>query len=157
MGGVTRLVNGFNLPYREHNIRCDPEAAKIVFNSGLPITMVPLDVTLKVAINREDLKRIKSVNTPFTDAIVSMVDRYLEFQKRDYTWLHDPLAVAVSIDKSLVKTMDMKVLVETGGEFSAGQTIAVPAKSEEKSVRICLDVDVNRFKSMFMERICTTN
>jgi len=84
MGGVTRLVNGFNLPYREHNIRCDPEAAKIVFNSGLPITMVPLDVTLKVAINREDLKRIKSINTPFTDAIVSMVDRYLEFQKRDY-------------------------------------------------------------------------
>ncbi|MFQ6094757.1 MAG: nucleoside hydrolase, partial [Candidatus Bathyarchaeia archaeon] len=90
MGGVTRLIDGLNLPYREHNINCDPEAAKIVFNSGLPITMVPLDVTLKVAINREDLKRIASVHTPFTDAIVSMVEHYLDFQKRDYTWLHDP-------------------------------------------------------------------
>ena len=157
MGGVTRLMDGSNLPYREHNIYCDPEAAKIVFNSGLPITMVPLDVTLKVVINREDLKRIASVNTPFTDAIVSMVEHYLGFRKRDYTFLHDPLAVAVSIDRSLVKTVDMKVLVETKGEYTIGQTIALPAKPEETAVKVCLDVDVERSRNLFIDRICTTD
>lgn len=154
MGGVTRLFNGMNLPYREHNIRCDPEAAKIVFNSGMPITMVPLDVTMKTSINRDDLKVISSMKTPFTDAIVSMVERYLEFRGRDYTWLHDPLAVAVSIDETLVRIVDMKVLVETRGEVADGQTIALPASvREEANARVCIDVDSSRFKRFFMERI----
>jgi len=157
MGGVTRIFDGINLPFREHNINCDPEAARILFNSGLPITMVPLDVTLKVTINREDLKKISRVDTPFTDGIVSMVERYLELQDRDFTWLHDPLTVAVCVDGSLVDTVDMKVLVETRGEFTASQTIAIPAKQGETTVKVCKDVDVIRFKRLFMERICATS
>jgi len=157
MGGVTRIFDGINLPFREHNINCDPEAARIVFNSGLSITMVPLDVTLKVTINREDLKKISRVDTPFTDGIVSMVERYLELQDRDFTWLHDPLTVAVCVDGSLVDTVDMKVLVETRGEFTAGQTIAIPAKQGETTAKVCKDVDVIRFKRLFMERICATS
>jgi len=155
MGGVTRLFNGFNLPYIEHNIRCDPEAAKIIFNSGMPITMVPLDVTMKVTINRQDLKRISQVNTPLTDTIVKATELYLKFVNRDYTWLHDPLAVSVSIDRSLVEMMNMKILVETRGEVSRGQTIAVPAISEETNVKVCIDVDVERFKDLFMETVCS--
>ena len=157
MGGVTRLFDGFNLPFREHNIYCDPEAARLVFNSGMPITMVPLDVTLKASINREDLKRISAVNTPFTDAIVSMVEHYPRFRKRDYTWLHDPLTVAVSIDETLVKTMEMKVIVETRGEATTGQTLALPAEPNEAKIKVCVDVDATRFKNLFMERICSTN
>ncbi len=157
MGGVTRLCEGFNLPYREYNINSDPEAAKVVFNSGMPITMVPLDVTMRAPIEREDLKRISGAKTPLTDAVASMVEYYLNLMRRDYTWLHDPLAVAVSIDRSLVRTMDMKVLVETKGEFTVGQTIAVPAKLGEAAFRICMDVDVKRFKNFFMERICATS
>jgi len=155
MGGVTRLSDGFNLPFREHNIYSDPEAAKVVFNSGLPITMVPLDVTLKVAINRENLEEISHVGTPFTDAIVSMVERYLEFCKRDYTWLHDPLTVAASIDQSLVKTKAMKVIIETKGEATVGQTLALAVPPREANAKICIGVDADRFKRFFMERIQT--
>jgi len=154
MGGVTRLCDGFNLPYREHNINCDPEAAKVVFNSGMPITLVPLDVTTKVTIDREDLERIARVKTSLTDALVGMVKLYLEIQRRDYTWLHDPLALAVSLDSSLVKTMDMKVSIETRGEYSIGQTIATQAKPGETSIKVCIDVDTKRFKDFFMERVC---
>jgi len=156
MGGVTRLFNGLNLPYREHNIMCDPEAARIVFSSGMPIVMVPLDVTLKVYMDRKDLDAISANKTPLTDAIVSMVKRYLEIVKRDYTWLHDPLALATSIDSSLVRTIDAKVLVETKGEYTTGQTIILPAKPEERPVKVCIDVDVKRFKDLFMERITKT-
>lgn len=154
MGGVVRLFNGLNLPLREHNIFCDPEAARIVFSSGMPITMVPLDVTHKVRMEREDLNAIRAVKTPLTDTIASMVERYLELVKRDYTWLHDPLALAVSINNSLVKTVNAKILVETKGEFTTGQTIALPAKPDEKPIKVCVDVDVERFKRFFMERIC---
>ncbi|MBS7648465.1 MAG: nucleoside hydrolase [candidate division WOR-3 bacterium] len=157
MGGVTRLFNGLNLPYREHNILCDPEAAKIVFSSGMPITMVPLDVTLKVYIERKDLDRISDVKTPLTDAIVSMVKNYLDIVKRDYTWLHDPLALSVSIDGSLVKMVNAKILVETKGEYTAGQTIALSTKSDEKPVKVCVDVDVRKFKDLFMSRICAND
>ncbi|MBS7635586.1 nucleoside hydrolase [Candidatus Bathyarchaeota archaeon] len=156
MGGAIRLFNGLNLPYREHNILCDPEAAKIVFSSGMPITMVPLDVTLKVYIEREDLERIRAVGTPLTDAIASMIEDYLKIVKRSYAWLHDPLALATLIDESLVKTMNMKILVETRGEYTTGLTLALPAKQndEQGQVKVCVDVDANRFRKLFMERIC---
>ena len=157
MGGVTRLFNGLNLPFREHNIYCDPEAARIVLNSGMPITMVPLDVTLRVTINRDDLKRISSVGTPLTDAITSMVECYLRYRGRDYTYLHDPLAVAVSIDESLVKMRDMRIVVETRGLESTGQTLPLPPRPDGRNVRVCIDVDEGRFKDFFMERICSTS
>ncbi|MEM1507378.1 MAG: nucleoside hydrolase [Candidatus Bathyarchaeia archaeon] len=157
MGGVTRLFNGLNLPYREHNILCDPEAAKIVFSSGAPITMVPLDVTLKVYIERKDLDKISAAKSPLTDAIVSMVEEYLRIVNRDYTWLHDPLALAVSINPNLVRMMDMKILVETRGEYTTGQTVALPAKLGEKAVKVCVDVNVDGFKEFFMKRICMNN
>jgi len=155
MGGVTRLSNGFDLPFREHNIYCDPEAAKVVFESGLPITMVTLDVTLRVTINRKDLTEISQVGTPFTDAIVSMVEQYLALYKRDCTWLHDPLAVAVSIDESFVKTKAMKVIVETKGEATMGQTLALTASPKEANAKVSVDVDAERFKRFFMQRIQT--
>lgn len=156
MGGVTRLFGGFDLPYKEHNIRCDPEAARVVFNSGMPITMVPLDVTLKVTINREDLKEISSIGTRLTDAIVSMVEKYLALQKRDFTWLHDPLAMAVAIDRSLVKTRDMKIIVETKGVETTGMTLALKAEPQKANVKVCVYVDVERFKEFFMKRICSS-
>ncbi|RJS85944.1 nucleoside hydrolase [Candidatus Bathyarchaeota archaeon] len=156
MGGVLRLFDGLALPVKEHNISCDPEAARLVFNSGIPITMVPLDVTLKVAMNRDDLKKISAVNTPLTDALASMTDRYMKFRGRDYTWLHDPLAVAASIDQGLVKTREMRVVVETRGEETTGQTLALPAERDKPKVKVCVDVDAEKFKNFFMERICGT-
>lgn len=154
MGGALRLFDGLNIPLLEHNIRCDPEAARIVFSSGMPITMVPLDVTLRVYIGRKDLERISVTKTPLTDAIVLMVKHYLDFMGRDYTWLHDPLALAVAIDISLVKAIDVKILVETQGEYTTGQTIALPVKSDERPIKVCIDVDEKRFKEFFMDRIC---
>jgi len=85
-------------------------------------------VTLKVYIERKDLNKISMVGSPLTDAIVLMVEEYLSIVNRDYTWLHDPLALAVSIDPSLVKMMDIRILVETRGEYTTGQTVALPAK-----------------------------
>ena len=154
MGGSVRLFNGLNLPLIEHNIKCDPEAARVVFSSGMPITMVPLDVTLKVTIERREIDLIRAAKTSLTDAIAMMITRYLDIVKRDYTWLHDPLALAVSIDNSLVKTIDAKILVETKGEYTTGQTIALPIEFNEKPVKVYIDVDIKRFKKFFMKRIC---
>jgi inosine-uridine nucleoside N-ribohydrolase len=50
--------------------------------------------------------------------------------------------------------MSMKILVETKGEYTTGLTLALPAKQDDEQVKVCVDVDVNRFKKLFMEIIC---
>jgi len=49
----------------------------------------------------------------------------------------------------------MKVIVETRGEATTGQTLALPAEPDEAKVKVCVDVDATKFKKLFMERICS--
>ena len=72
--------------------------------------------------------------------------------------MHDPLAVAVAIDKSLVKTRKLFVTVETKGEFTTGETVADLRGSKEGKVRqpnmdVCVDVDSKRFLQTFIETL----
>ncbi len=156
MGGVTRLGdNGVNLPVVEHNVKSDPEAARILFNSGIPITMVGLDVTMKVTIGRDDVNRISQVGTPFTSALVRLLEKWLSVISADRCCMHDPLAVAVAIDRSFVTTERMKVAVETKGELTGGMTVATSVRSEDEgNTYVCLDVDSERFVKFLLDRIC---
>src|SRR5687768_12452474 len=94
MGGSIRGPQSLHLPFVEHNIRCDPEAAQIVFASGIPLSLVPLDVTLRVSIRPADVARIRTAGTPYHHAVAEQVDRYPRFGHLGHTYLHDPLAVA---------------------------------------------------------------
>jgi len=157
MGGVVRLGDSLSFPWAEHNIRCDPEAAHIVFSAGWPITMVGLDVTLQVTIQREQLRRLSAVDSPLNRAVVDQLDRYMTNCGRNFTYLHDPLALAVAIDPSLVRLVPMHVDVETRGEFTSGATVAcLPSKSDPRSepnANVAVAVDVNRFLEFFFGRL----
>jgi len=137
-------------PLAEHNIRCDPEAAKMVFESGIKITMVGLDVTLRCALTEEDVKTLKNRGLATTNLLVNMTEAW---RKGRTYWpiLHDPLAVAVCFDPTLVKTEAKLVCVETRGEFTRGFTVA--SDSENSNVQACVDVDSERFIKVFMDRI----
>ncbi|MEZ4666431.1 MAG: nucleoside hydrolase [Anaerolineae bacterium] len=154
MGGVVRGMSRLELPVAEHNIVCDPEAAHIVFSSGAPITLVPLDLTTQVRVDKAGCDRIRSGGTLFHHAVAGQLDLYPRFQLQGWTNLHDPLAVAILVDPSLVQYEKVVVEVETSGRLSAGATLArLPRSNETANVRLATSVDVARFEAFFIERL----
>jgi len=161
MGGAV-TVHGNITSEAEFNIYTDPEAAKIVFQSGMPITLVGLDVTMKTLLKAEHLEEIEEVDTPVTRFVGKITRHYMKFYKEvvgvDGCGMHDPLAVAVAMDKSLVETKRLYVTVETKGEFTTGETVGDLRASKEGDVKrpnmdVCVDVDSERFMRMFIDTL----
>ena len=161
MGGAI-AVPGNITPQAEFNIYTDPEAAKIVFNSGMPITLVCLDVTMKPLLKPEHLIEIEQANTPVTRFIGRIVKHYMKFYEEVVgvhgCGMHDPLAVAVAADKSLVTTRKVHVTVETRGEVTEGKTVGDLRGSEEggrnpPNMDVCVEVDSEKFMRKFIDTL----
>lgn len=154
MGGVCRGPALLETGYAEHNVKCDPEAAHVVLSSGAPMTLVPLDVTLRVEVRKEHLTRIRAGGTPFHDAIADQVERYPRFAQRGGTFLHDPLAAATVVRPGLVTLSELHVDVETEGQHAAGMTLMrQPTDQAPTNARVALDVDVAAAESFVVGRI----
>jgi inosine-uridine nucleoside N-ribohydrolase len=125
MGGS--LSGGNITPAAEFNFYVDPEAARIVFDAGVPLTMVGLDVTRKVLLGEEQLKLLESAQNPVSHAAGEIMRATLERMRkgRDVTVIamHDPLTVAHLIDPSVLTLKDYYVQIETSGEFTAGESV----------------------------------
>ncbi|SHK16621.1 purine nucleosidase [Anaerobranca californiensis DSM 14826] len=158
MGGAV-FTQGNVTPAAEFNIYVDPESAEIVFNCGAEIILVGLDVTLKVLLTREHLEIIQKKGGSLGESIGEMtkfyLERYLDGNKLPGCALHDPLAVAVALDKSLVSMEKMYVGVETKGELTRGATIGdkLSRFNKKPNVYVCTQVDSNRFLELFLDRI----
>jgi inosine-uridine nucleoside N-ribohydrolase len=153
MGGM------YSQAFPEWNIHCDPEAARIVFDSGIPITMVGLDVTLKCRLNKAEVDRIYAFGSEKTRFLSTLIKIWQEGNERKYPILHDPLVIAMLVDPSLVKTRKMSIRVETRGEFTRGVTVVAndPFLEDESSgsVDVCVEVEARRFIDLFLERVLT--
>lgn len=157
MGGVMRGPGSLALPYVEHNIRCDPEAAHIVLSAGLPVTLVPLDVTTRVRITSAGVARIAAAGTPFHAAVADQVKRYPRFGRLGYTFLHDPLAAALVVRPDLATYATVHLDVELGGHFTAGATLLrEPTADAPANARVALDVDVAAAEEFVISRIVGT-
>ncbi len=126
MGGGF-FAGGNTTPVAEFNIYVDPHAAAIVFNSGAPITMFPLDVTHKALVLPDDLDRIREIGTPVSQAVAGMLDFYERHDVDKYGMpggpLHDPCVIAYLIDASLFSGKRCRVDIETDSELTIGQTV----------------------------------
>ncbi len=156
MGG-TAAEPGNVSPVAEANIHNDPEAAKIVFHAGWPLTMVGLDVTHQTIMTPPYLAQIKAAGTPVTDFISAINPFYLKFHQEhsmDGFYVHDSSAIAYLIDPSLFVTQKLYVDVATV-EPNTGQTVADWRGVWQKpaSVNVCLEVDSARFLELYLERI----
>jgi purine nucleosidase len=154
MGGLIATWTSGHGPV-EHNIRCDPEAARVVFASGAPISLVPLDVTLKTVITREDVAAIRAVGTPFHDAIADQVALYPPFEERGgQTFLHDPLAAAAIAWPDVLEWHDLEVDVELAGRLTTGMTVArQPGQEVPATARVAMGVDAVAAERFIIERI----
>ena len=153
MGGAVR-TRGNITPYAEFNIFSDPLAAQIVFESGLPITLVPLDVTHQVFLIPDWMEeQVKPLNTPFSNFLIEATGYDIEthrFRNRESIFLHDPLAVGVAIDPDFVRIERVPLQVETQEGEYYGKIIEV---KEGPEINVCLGVDAERFLELFVSRL----
>jgi inosine-uridine nucleoside N-ribohydrolase len=157
MGGAMGMGNV--TPSAEFNIYTDPEAAKVVFESGVPIVMVGLDVTHKAPLTPQHLEMIARHGTPVSEALTAMFRFYLgaigKLGAHEYASLHDACAVAAVCDPTLITTQLMRVDIELTGEFTRGRTVCDPhlAHGRPPNARVGVDFDAGRYFTMLTERL----
>ncbi len=131
MGGS--LSGGNITPAAEFNIYVDPEAARIVFQSGIPITMVGLDATRKTSLTEEHVRVLEAAQNPVSQAAAKIGRNALNHSREQGFLLgpnmHDSLAVAGFLDPSLLTLKEYYVDVETTGELTAGETLGYSPNS----------------------------
>jgi len=140
----------------EHNINCDIDAAQIVFNSRTAKTILPIDVTAKTPILRDEFNYLKDIGE-LEKSVGSLVDVWFNyrddvFEKHvEYTCMHDPLTVAAINHPYLLKSVKVPISVNNDGN-----TKIIQSNEEENNynkVNLCYDVDQERFKKLFLDTI----
>jgi len=160
MGGAFR-VPGNTGPVAEFNYFVDPHAAEEVLNSGLPLTIVPLDVTEQCALLGDELRDIvQKHQTNLGRFLARMTADYMRYHQRTEGffggYLHDPLAVAVALDPSLVTTMRTTVHIECLSPLTRGMAVAafpMSGRRTSNGVDVAVGVDRARFLQTFFERV----
>jgi purine nucleosidase len=159
MGGAVR-VPGNVTPYTEFNLYVDPLAAKVVFESGLPITLVPLDVTHQVFLSPRVIEaRVRPLHNPFSQFVIEATgydSRGRSFRGGSEVFhLHDPLAVGVVIDPNLVRKERLSISVETRAGERYGQTSEYSGNraSDDQKLEVCLGVKSEKFLELFLSRL----
>lgn len=160
MGGAYFEVGNIT-PTAEFNIYVDPQAAKIVFGSGVPIVVMPLDVTHKALVTPERNERFRNVGNRVGVAVAEMTDFFERFDKEKYgsdgAPLHDPCVTAYLIKPELFKGRHINVEIETESELTMGMTVADwwRVSDREPNATFMRDIDADGFFALIAERIAT--
>lgn len=162
MGGcyqVTLFGYGNATPVAEYNVWADPEAAAIIFNSGLKITAVGLDITQdpSTCLRMEHVDRLAAMNTPVTSFIADLC-RFQMPTTGGIAYLHDPIAVATVLDPCIVITQPGVVKVETEGLLTRGMTVFdrrpkwfTPVLTASRMMtQVCTGIKGQRFLELFL-------
>ena len=158
-GNIERIVlmgGAYKLLIPEYNIQRDRAAAEIVFSSGIPITGVGLDVTLKCKLQGADLERLKSANNPASKFLMQLIQLWQSVNPGQFPTLHDPLAVAAVIRPNLIETQSGSVQVETNSSLTNGMTVFRPDSSGGGTTRVATDVNVRSFLGLFLDRLAAS-
>lgn len=158
MGGALTVPGNVNA-WTEANIAQDPEAADRIFRSGAHVTMIGLDVTMQTLLTKRETACWRATGTPAGRFLADMTDYYIDAYAVSAPGmggcgLHDPLAVAVALDPTLVTTLPINLKVDLDGP-TRGRTIGDYDRlnTADKTVDAAVGVDVRRFLGEFMARV----
>ncbi len=158
MGGG--FFEGGNItPSAEFNIYVDPEAAAVVFQSGIPIVMMPLDVTHKVLTLKSRVAKLRDIGNRPATALVEMLEFFERFDVEKYGSdggpLHDPTVIAYLLKPELFAGRDCNVEVETASPLTVGMTVVDwwQVTGRKHNARVMKDVDADGFFALLTERV----
>lgn len=158
MGGAYFAVGNIT-PAAEFNIYVDPEAAKIVFAAGVPLVVMPLDVTHKALTTRTRIDAFRAMGTRVGDMVAAWTDFFERFDMAKYgsegAPLHDPCTIAYLIDPSLFSGRLINVEIETGSALTLGMTVADwwGVTDRPKNALFIGDIDAEGFYALLAERL----
>ena len=157
MGGAYQLGNV--TPAAEFNILADPEAAHIVFSSGLPVVMMGLDLTRQALATKEVVDKIGSLNNKASKLFVDLMEFFAKTQHDVFGWsappVHDPTTVAYLIDPSCIETKPMYCKIELKSEDSYGRTLCdyFGILKKEPNVDVAVKLDFDKFWNIVYETL----
>ena len=158
MGGG--FFEGGNVtPAAEFNIYVDPHAADVVFRSGAPIVMMPLDVTHKVLTRAGRVAAIRALGSKVGVATAQMLEFFERFDEEKYGSdggpLHDPCVIAWLLKPELFRGRECNVVVETGSELTMGMTVIDwwGVTKRQKNATVMRDVDDEGFFALLVDRL----
>ena len=157
MGGAV-TENGNVTPLAEFNIFVDPHAAHIVSHAGMPITLIPLDVTHKCLLKQEHVDRLMKIDSPITRFIKDSIEIYFKFSyERGFSGcaLHDPLTLATVIAPELLTLKEYYVDVDHSTGVAMGKTFADIFNVTKKpaNMKVAMDVRGDDFIELFLQRM----
>jgi inosine-uridine nucleoside N-ribohydrolase len=158
MGGA--VAEGNVTPAAEFNAFVDPEAAAAVFGSGIPVTMIGLDVTHMALFTRAHADRLRGTGRAGR-VVAELSDFFQRFHESRYGFdgspIHDALAVAQVIDPTLVTTLHCNTEIETASQWCDGRTVVDRwlVTDRPKNSHVGIDVDAHRFLELLVERIAS--
>lgn len=158
MGGAIRH-EGNTTPLAEFNTYVDPHAAHIVYHSGMPITLTPLDVTYECVFLKDDLNRLLKIDSPITKFIADATRFYMEFhdeyQSIEGCVINDPMTLALTFMPDICDYQELYVDVDLSGGVSMGNTFADFYKMTKKpaNMKVALGVRPRDFMELFLERM----
>ena len=159
MGGAT--TDGNTTASAEFNIWQDPEAARIVLDSGRPITLMTLDVTHQALFGAADVARLEALGTRAGSVFADLLRYFSRFHAERYGWdgspIHDAVAIAHLALPDLVRTLPYRVDVETFSELTRGRTVvdlhgltSLPPNAE-----VGITIDRPRFIDVLVEAVAS--
>jgi purine nucleosidase len=157
MGGA--ITQGNVTPSAEFNLYADPHAAQSVFTSGMPITMVSLDVTHRAIATPARIDAIRSLRSPVSELVATLLTQYDSHGLEKYGFsgppLHDPCVIAYLIHPKLFQTRTCYVEIETMSEKTLGRTIVdwwgISGKTAQ--VKVLTNIDSDGFYRLLTERL----
>ena len=157
MGGSYQLGN--MTPAAEFNILADPDAAHIVFSSGVKIVMMGLDLTRQASATKEVVEKIKSLNNKASKLFVDLMEFFAASQKNVFGWsappVHDPTTIAYIIDPECIEVKPMFCVIELWSEKSYGRTLCdyFGILKKEPNVDVAVKLDFDKFWNLVYENL----
>ena len=157
MGGAYQLGN--ITPAAEFNILADPDAAHVVFTSGVKLTMMGLDLTRQAQATREVIEKMKTLNNKASELFVDLMEFFASTQKEVFGWpappVHDPTTIAYIIDPTCVEVKPMFCEVEIWSERSYGRTLCdyFGILKKEPNIDVAVKLDFDKFWNIIYENL----
>lgn len=145
----------------EYNLGVDPEADQVVFDAGVPMIMVPVEVTSQVWMNDDDRAKLRAWNTPLAQTLSTAIDIWVSVFRDlaiaqglppDFArpYLHDPLALTTAFRRQFVKLETMHIRLENRER----QLCTIRDTEKKPNMEVALSVDAAAFRAFLVGRLC---